>query len=534
MADNDHSEEPTPYIEAIVTYISYVLLAVFGHIRDFLRNKGFEANMIATEPDRTKSFVPLYQNFESFFTRNLYRRIRDCWNRPITTCPGAEFEVMDRDSPDYGWTFRYPGSTTRAVNFGSYNYLGFAESSGYCADAAVAATEMYGCGVGSSRTEVGSLNIHTQLERAMAEYLGTEDAIVFPMGFATNALNMAALVGKGCCILSDELNHSSLVLGSRLTGATIKIFKHNNPADLEAKLREAIVYGQARTRRPFTKILIVPDAPQVEGVYSMEGSIVRLPEIIALKKRYQAYLYLDEAHSIGALGTSGRGVVDYYGCDPRDVDVLMGTFTKSFGGAGGYIAGSSRLVRHVRQSSHSAIYGASMPAPVAAQILTALNILLGRAGPPDEGKRRLRQLSVNAQYMRARLHQLGLIVYGDRDSPVVPFMIFMPGKVAAFARLSLAHGLGIVVVGYPATPIIEARARICLSAAHSLDMIDRSVQVIDKLSRLLRIRYSRRQPPDWTRDRTRAWAEAQLAEFSRPLAPTHVASSANGVALIGA
>uniref|UniRef100_A0A1I8F3T7 serine C-palmitoyltransferase n=1 Tax=Macrostomum lignano TaxID=282301 RepID=A0A1I8F3T7_9PLAT len=512
MADNDHSEEPTPYIEAIVTYISYVLLAVFGHIRDFLRNKGFEANMIATEPDRTKSFVPLYQNFESFFTRNLYRRIRDCWNRPITTCPGAEFEVMDRDSPDYGWTFRYPGSTTRAVNFGSYNYLGFAESSGYCADAAVAATEMYGCGVGSSRTEVGSLNIHTQLERAMAEYLGTEDAIVFPMGFATNALNMAAL-----------LNHSSLVLGSRLTGATIKIFKHNNPADLEAKLREAIVYGQARTRRPFTKILIVhvmrqPDARRwkVEGVYSMEGSIVRLPEIIALKKRYQAYLYLDEAHSIGALGASRRGVVDYYGCDPRDVDVLMGTFTKSFGGAGGYIAGSSRLVQHV---THSAIYGASMPAPVAAQILTALSILLGRGGPPTT---RASGDFVSCRSMRSTCGpgctSWDSLFTGDRTARWCPFMIFMPAR---WPPLPGCPGPRAGALLWSAIRYANHRGQ----GPH--------LPVIDKLSRLLRIRLQ--SETFGLRDRTRATGrEAQLAEFSRPLAPTHVASSANGVALIGA
>ncbi|PAA56786.1 hypothetical protein BOX15_Mlig012348g7, partial [Macrostomum lignano] len=503
----EHEEqfEPTPYVVAIITYIGYVMLAVFGHMRDFLRNHGFEKNLIATEPARTKDFVPLYQNFESFYTRNLYRRIRDCWNRPIRTCPGAEFELIDRKSPDHGWSFEYPGTHTRAINFGSYNYLGFAETDGPCADAAAAATETFGCGVGSPRAEAGNLDLHTRLEATVAEFVGAEDAIIFPMGFATNALNMPALIGKGCCVLSDELNHSSLVLGARLTGAKIKVFRHNDIADVEAKLRDAIVYGQDRTRRPFKKILIV-----VEGVYSMEGSVTRLPELIALKKKYKAYLYLDEAHSIGAMGPHGRGVVDYFGCDPRDVDVLMGTFTKSFGGAGGYIAGSQHLVALLRQRSHSGLYGASLPAPVAAQVVTAFQMLMGRAGPPGEGARRLKQLEVNTQYFRASLHRLGVIVYGHRTSPVVPVMIFMPGKIAAFGRETLKRGLGTVVVGYPATPIIESRARFCLSAAHSLDIIDRSVQIIDEVTSLLLMKYSRRPPPAWTAGITREWAEAQL------------------------
>ncbi|EDL02946.1 serine palmitoyltransferase, long chain base subunit 2, isoform CRA_b, partial [Mus musculus] len=153
---------------------------------------------------------------------------------------------------------------------------------------------------------------------------------------------------QGCLILSDELNHASLVLGARLSGATIRIFKHNNMQSLEKLLKDAIVYGQPRTRRPWKKILIL-----VEGIYSMEGSIVRLPEVIALKKKYKAYLYLDEAHSIGALGPSGRGVVDYFGLDPEDVDVMMGTFTKSFGASGGYIGGKKELIDYLRTHSHS-------------------------------------------------------------------------------------------------------------------------------------------------------------------------------------
>lgn len=158
---------------------------------------------------------------------------------------------------------------------------------------------------------------------------------MFGMGFATNSLNIPTLISPGCLVVSDEKNHASIILGLRLSGAVTKVFNHNSMKDLERVLRDSIASGQPKTGKPWKKILII-----VEGVFSMEGSIVKLPEIVALKKKYKAYIYLDEAHSIGATGPSGRGVLDLYGVDPKDIDILMGTFTKSFGSAGGYIAGS--------------------------------------------------------------------------------------------------------------------------------------------------------------------------------------------------
>ncbi|TNN60932.1 Serine palmitoyltransferase 2 [Liparis tanakae] len=259
---------------------------------------------------------------------------------------------------------------------------------------------------------------------------------------------------KGCLILSDELNHASLVLGARLSGSTIRVFKHNNMQNLEKLLREAIVHGQPRTHRPWKKILIV-----VEGIYSMEGSVVRLPEVIALKKRYRAYLYLDEAHSIGALGPRGRGVVDYFGLDPCDVDVMMGTFTKSFGAAGGYIAGKRELIEYLRSHSHSL--------------------------------KRVQQLAGNTVYFRKRLREMGFIIYGNEDSPVVPMMLYMPAKIGAFGREMLKRNIGVVVVGFPATPIIESRARFCISAAHTRDVLDRALSVISEVGDLLQLKYSR-------------------------------------------
>uniref|UniRef100_A0A8C7K1J4 serine C-palmitoyltransferase n=1 Tax=Oncorhynchus kisutch TaxID=8019 RepID=A0A8C7K1J4_ONCKI len=461
------SFEETPMLVAVLTYMGYGILTIFGYLRDFLRDWKIERCHVAREREEQRDFVPLYQDFENFYTRNLYMRIRDSWNRPICSVPGAKVDLVERVSPDYNWTFDYTGKVVEGViNMGSYNYLGFAENTGYCADASAEVTMKYGVGVASTRQEMGNLDRHEEMEELVAKFLGVESAMAFGMGFATNSMNIPALTGKGCLILSDELNHASLVLGARLSGSTIRVFKHNNMQSLEKMLRDAIVHGQPRTHRPWKKILIL-----VEGIYSMEGSIVRLPEVIALKKRYRAYLYLDEAHSIGALGPGGRGVVDYFGLDPRDVDVMMGTFTKSFGAAGGYIGGRKELLEYLRSHSHSAVYAASMSPPVVEQIIASMKCIMGEDGT-TLGRDRVQQLAENTLYFRRRLTEMGFIIYGNSDSPVVPMMLYMPAKIGAFGREMLKRNIGVVVVGFPATPIIESRARFCISAAHTKDMLD--------------------------------------------------------------
>lgn len=254
--------------------------------------------------------------------------------------------------------------------------------------------------------------------------MGVDDAIVFGMGFATNALNLPSLLSPGCLVVSDEKNHASIILGLRLSGAVIRVFHHNNMKDLEKVLRNAIAYGQPKTGEPWHKILII-----VEGVFSMEGSIVKLPEIVALKKKYKAYIYLDEAHSIGAMGSHGRGVVDYFGMDPRDIDILMGTFTKSFGSSGGYIAGSRELIDFLRANSHAHCYATTMSAPVAQQCLTSMKIIMGLDGT-NEGRKRIDQLARNTRYFRRRLAQMGVITYGHEDSPVVPMLVYLFSKIS--------------------------------------------------------------------------------------------------------
>ncbi|KAG8243446.1 Serine palmitoyltransferase 2 [Homalodisca vitripennis] len=361
---------------------------------------------------------------------------------------------------------RFTGTKTKCLNLASYNYLGFAEATGPCAESAKLAVKKYGVALCSPRHELGTNEQHVELEKLTARFLGVEDAIVFGMGFATNSLNIPTLLSPGCFVLSDEKNHASLILGLRLSGATIKVFKHNNMASLEKHLRDAVIYGQPRTRRPWKKILII-----VEGIFSMEGSIVHLPELIRLKKKYKAYLYLDEAHSIGALGDRGRGVVDYFGCDPRDIDIMMGTFTKSFGSAGGYIAGSKKLIDFLRVNSHAACYASAMSPPVAQQIITSMRIIMGEDGSSD-GVRRIAQLARNTRYVRRRLHQMGLIVYGNDNSPVVPVLVYMFSKIGAVVRTLKQKQLAVVGVGFPATPLMEGRIRICLSAAHTKEQLD--------------------------------------------------------------
>lgn len=480
------SYEQAPLYIAVFTYMGYGIVTLFGYLRDFMRNWGLEKCCAAVERLEQKDFVPLYQDFENFYTRNLYRRVSDNWNRPICSLPGPEFDLMERVTDDYNWTFRYTGKVIKnVINMGSYNYLGFAENDEKSLSTVADAIERHGVGICSSRQEMGNTDEHEELENMVARFLGVESAMAFGMGFATNSMNIPALVSKGCLILSDELNHTSLILGSRLSGATIRVFKHNNMKSLEKLLRDAIVHGQPRTHKPWKKILII-----VEGIYSMEGSIVRLPEIVALKNKYKAYLYLDEAHSIGAIGPAGRGAVEYFGLNPADVDVLMGTFTKTFGAAGGYIAGKKELVDYIRINSHSAVYATSMASPVARQITRVLKCLMGLDGTTI-GLQRVHRLAENTRYFRARLRQMRFIIYGHEDSPVVPLLLFMPGKTGAFAREMLKRDIGVVVVGFPATPIAESRARFCISAAHTQEMLDKVLSAIDELGDFLQIRFSR-------------------------------------------
>jgi len=215
----------------------------------------------------------------------------------ITGVPGRYITLLDRISHDYNETFEYTGTYTETLNLSSYNYLGFAQSNGPCADDVHESILAYGISSASPRNEAGTSDLTVEVEREIADFVGKEDAMVFSMGFSTNATSFPALVGPGCLIISDELNHASIRVGARLSGALIKSYKHNDMLDLEKLLREQISQGQPRTHKAWKKIMVV-----CEGLFSMEGTIADLPGICRLKKKYKFYLFVDEAHSIGALG----------------------------------------------------------------------------------------------------------------------------------------------------------------------------------------------------------------------------------------
>ncbi|ORZ12736.1 pyridoxal phosphate-dependent transferase [Absidia repens] len=480
--DLEHKLEAAPLYVLVSTYLNYFVLILFGHLRDIM-GKFFKPHAYS-HLKMNQGYAPLVSDFDSFYTRRLYIRIRDCWNRPITGVASRTVKLLERVSFDFNRTFRLTGKVTENLNFASYNYLGFAQKKGPCADAVEQATLINGIPSPSPRAEAGSTQLHNDLERLVARFVGKEDSMVVSMGFATNSTTIPALVSKGCLIISDEMNHSSIVFGARLSGAAVRVFKHNNMDDLKELLREVISQGQPRTHRPWKKILVI-----VEGLYSMEGTVVNLPEIVKLKKEFKFYLYVDEAHSIGALGENGGGVCDFYGVDPVDVDVLMGTFTKSFGAAGGYIAGDKAVIDHLRIHNHGYIYAEPISVPVAQQVITSMKIICGEDGT-DDGRLRIKRLAENSLHFAARLRALGFIVYGDHGSPVVPLLLFNPAKIPAFSRELLKRGIAVCVVGYPATPIITSRARFCLSASHTKEDIDRAVETISEVGDLLMLKVS--------------------------------------------
>ncbi|CBY09136.1 unnamed protein product [Oikopleura dioica] len=473
--------EQPPLWVLVVMYTNYMALYIFGYIADFCRRWNIgKTKKMAQDHKRNKGFSPLHDEFASFFTRNMYMRMRDRFNSPIQSVPGDTFELMDRKSDDQNWTFYFTGKAKKSLNFGSYNYLGFAENTGKCAETAEKTTEEMSCTFSSPRSELGTSKKHLELEEIWSAFLGVEATITFGMGFATNSLNIPAIAGPSCLILSDELNHASLVLGIRLSGAKTIVYKHNDMQDLENKIRNAIINGQDRTFRPYKKIIIV-----VEGIYSMEGSVVNLPKVIELKKKYNAYLYLDEAHSIGALGSCGRGVVEHFDCDVNDVDIMMGTFTKSFGAAGGYISGKKNIINYLRKTSHAHKYACSMSPGVCEQIIQASGAVAS-----GQGKRRLVELRENALHFRQRLKKMGFIVFGNDFSPVVPLLLYVPSKIALFGRLMEEAGIAVVVVGFPATPIESSRVRFCLSASHSRAQIDQCLKEIDRIGNILQLKHS--------------------------------------------
>lgn len=483
----DHEDISPAWWAAFTTYFGYAVLFMFGFIRDFT------ANIFKPSSRPPDGYAQLKVGYEDFYTRRLFHRIQDCWNRPISSCPGTWIDVLERESIDYnrvlGYGFnkalRLTGRAQRCLNLGSYNYLGFGDPDSPCKPAVLKALRRYGVSTSSARPELGTTDLLLRLERQVAAFVRKPAAMVFGMGFGTNSTGLPSLMGKGTLIISDAYNHSSIVTGARVSGARVRVFAHNDVADLEAVVRQAIVQGQPRTHRPWRKIWIV-----VEGIYSMEGEMSPLKEIVRVKNKYRCYLFLDEAHSIGALGKSGRGLCEHAGVNPDDVDVMMGTFTKSFGAVGGYMAANSDVIDIVRHRSAGNAYSAGLAPAAIQQCISALEIIEGKDGT-DLGRQKLQSLRDNANMFRRRLESIGFKVIGHTDSAVLPIMLYAPTKIPAFSRECLKENLAVVVVGFPATPLLTARARVCISAAHTRKDLEEALVKLERVGRKVGVLYGK-------------------------------------------
>ena len=477
-----HPTEPIiSLFTAIQVYFGWGILIFAGHVRDFLREIFFKKS------SAPEGYAPIVSDFEDFYSRRAYGRIHENFNVPISSAASAHIKVVERERvtgpTGYTMKLRETGRLIDCLNLGSYNYLGFGDADSPTREPVLEVLNQYGVSTASPRSQLGTTKLHDDLEKLVARFVGKESAMIFGMGFGTNSSGLPALAGPGTLIISDANNHSSIVIGARSSGAKIAVFKHNNMADLENVIRRSIVQGQPRTHRPWKRIMIV-----VEGIYSMEGEMCSLPEIVALKKKYKCHLYVDEAHSIGAVGPTGRGVCDFFGVDPADVDVLMGTFTKSFGAVGGYVAADAKVIDYLRYHCFGSLYSASISPPACMQIISAIKIIMGEDGT-DLGKKKLQSIYDNANFFREELRKAKFHVLGDTGSPVVPVMLYIPSKIKAFGVECRKRNMAVVVVGYPATPILLSRVRFCLSAAHTREDLKKAVEKIVEIGDLLSMRY---------------------------------------------
>lgn len=483
---NPEEDFPSQYV-FISTYISWSILIFIGHVRDWFANI-FDIPE-ARHLKEYNGYAPLTSDFDSFYTRRLKNRLDDCFNRPTTGVPGRYITYLERVSSDFYHTYVSTGRKVECLNLSSYNYLGFAQSVGQCTDAAEEAIQHFGTIAGGARVSGGTSNALIVSEKVVADFVGKEDAVIYSQGYGTNAVIFSSFVDKDCLVISDELNHASIRFGVRMSGAAIKVFKHNNMKNLEKILREQISGGKPRTNRPWKKILVV-----VEGLYSMEGTMCDLPGLLELKDKYKFYLYVDEAHSVGAMGPNGRGVCDYFGISPARVDILMGTLTKSFGATGGYIAADKALIDRIKCSGLGSVYSEGTTPPVLAQINASLQTITGEVRP-GEGEERLQRLAFNSRYLRLGLKRLGFSVSGLADSPIVPMMLYNVPRLPAFSRLLLEMGIAVVVVGYPATPLASARARFCVSSSLTKEDLDRLLRAVDIVGSKVRVKMSTEKSP---------------------------------------
>jgi 8-amino-7-oxononanoate synthase len=355
-----------------------------------------------------------------------------------------------------------PGGTAmvagrKCIHFSGYDYLGLAQDV-RVREAAKAAVDAYGPTVSASRIASGDNALHRELEAEIAGFLGTEDSIVFISGYGTNVTTIEHLFGPGDLILCDAFAHNSLFAGCEASGATFMRFAHNDPAAAERLL--------ARHRLNFRRTLIV-----IEGVYSMEGSIPDLPRFVEIKTRYKSLLMVDEAHSIGTMGKEGRGIGEHCGVAPGAIDLWMGTLSKAFASAGGFIAGAHDVIDYLHYTAPGFIFSVGLsPADTGAALAA---VRLSQAEPWRREK-----LAENAERLRAAFRARGWNIGGSRESPVVPLIVGNSLTCLHLAEALYQAGVNVHPILYPGVPENQTRLRFFVSASHSAEQIDRTVDAL--------------------------------------------------------
>ena len=348
------------------------------------------------------------------------------------------------------------------INLSSNNYLGLTTHP-KLRRAAIDATRKYGVGSGAVRTITGTMKIHVELEEQIARFKKVEACVVFQSGFTANAGTVSAILGKEDLIISDELNHASIIDGCRLSRATIKVFKHKDVADCERVLKETENW-------PGKKLLIT------DGVFSMEGDIADLPALCDLAERFNCIMMVDDAHSSGVLGSRGRGTIDHCGVHGR-VDIQVGTLSKAIGAIGGYVCGSKDLIDFLYHRARPFLFSTSHPPSVTATCQAAFELL-----DSDAGEKLIKKLLANTKFFKRKLKKLGFKT-GASETPITPILVGEAGKAFEFSRELFAEGVLAMAIGFPTVPEGKARLRTIVTATHKRADLERAAEIIGRVGK---------------------------------------------------
>lgn len=352
----------------------------------------------------------------------------------------------------------------KVINLSSNNYLGFANHP-RIKKAAIEAVEKYGAGSGAVRTIIGNMDIHEELEELLAKFKKDERAFLFQSAFNCNIGTIPAITSKGDIIISDELNHASIIDGVRLSSAARGIYKHSDMESLEEVLKDS--------QGKYNNILIITD-----GVFSMDGDIAKLPEIVELAEKYGAMTYVDDSHGSGVLGESGRGTVDHFGLHGR-IDFSMGCLSKAIGVVGGYVSGTEAMYQWLSHRARPSLFSTSMPPAAVGAVTEAVTMLMESTEYTDK-------LWDNARYWKSKIDELGYNI-GNSETPITPVIIGDEAKTMEFSRKLLEKGVFVSAIVFPTVPKGTGRVRCMVTADHTKEQLDRAVEVFQAVGKEMNI-----------------------------------------------